>query len=233
MILQEVVLVNLNPSNIQYLKSLGYEIPIYLDKKNRLSVKRNSKVEVKVSDLPKGSHVKVLCNCDECHKERKIPFYLYRPLCSTCAHKTKEFKSKIAVANSHRVISLETRIKISQNSWMRGKFGNQCPNFNSNLSEKQRKLNRYTPGDSFWIKSIKERDNYTCQCCGYIGYPNDRIMCSHHLNNKHFFKEQRLLSENGITLCRVCHKKIHKEYGTYTIKENWYSFRKFFYQQTN
>ena len=51
MILQETVLVTLSPSNIQYFKSLGYEIPIYLDKKNRLLVKRNSQIEVQVSDL--------------------------------------------------------------------------------------------------------------------------------------------------------------------------------------
>jgi len=233
MILQETVLVTLSPSNIQYFKSLGYEIPIYLDKKNRLLVKRNSQIEVQVSDLPKSSHVKVLCKCDECGKERKIPFYQYKPLCSICAHQTKEIKNKIALANSQRVISLKTRIKLSQNSWMRGKFGNQCPNFNPNLTEKQRKLNRYTSGDCFWIKSVKEKDQYTCQCCGYVGEPNDGIMCAHHLNNKNDFKEQRLVLENGITLCKECHKKIHKEYGTYTIKENWYSFRKNFYQQTN
>jgi len=78
MIISQTVPVALNGRNLKHFENLGYEIPRYLDKKNRWSFKEGTKIEVKVSDLTKGSNTKILCKCNECGKE----FYLsYDNLC--------------------------------------------------------------------------------------------------------------------------------------------------------
>jgi len=71
-----------------------------------------------------------------------------------------------------------------------------------------------------WRSDIYTRDNYTCQECGQIG----RELNAHHIitfsiifkNNQIKTLEQALNCEelwninNGITLCKKCHKLIHK-----------------------
>jgi len=55
-----------------------------------------------------------------------------------------------------------------------------------------------------WRESIFERDKYTCRMCGKGGY-----LHAHHLWDFAKFPELRLAINNGITLCRSCHKKVH------------------------
>lgn len=54
-----------------------------------------------------------------------------------------------------------------------------------------------------WREKIFARDNYTCQECGQIGGKLE----AHHIIPFWANKETRYLIENGITLCKSCHKK--------------------------
>ena len=58
-----------------------------------------------------------------------------------------------------------------------------------------------------WRESVFTRDNWTCQKCGKKGGE----LNAHHLRPFAKYKELRTSIENGITLCRECHKKIHKK----------------------
>lgn len=67
-----------------------------------------------------------------------------------------------------------------------------------------------------WRKSVFERDNYTCQCCGDSSGAN---LNAHHLQNFSVYKELRYDVNNGITLCENCHgfkfeNSFHSIYGT-------------------
>jgi len=89
MILQEKVIVKIQSGqSISYFEKLGYIIPKhnprYFTKNNMQKVKKGTTIIVKVSDLPKGSHIKVLCKCDKCGKERLLAFRRYRPFCHKC-----------------------------------------------------------------------------------------------------------------------------------------------------
>ena len=85
------------------------------------------------------------------------------------------------------------------------------PNWNPELTEEDRDRERTkTKEYRNWIKGVFRRDNYTCQICG------DSTSCNlspHHLNGYDNFKDQRIDVDNGITLCKDCHKAFHHEYG--------------------
>jgi hypothetical protein len=52
------------------------------------------------------------------------------------------------------------------------------------------------------IQQTLERDNFTCQKCGFKGKPNELEI--HHIKLKSFEGKDKI--ENLITLCSICHK---------------------------
>lgn len=58
-----------------------------------------------------------------------------------------------------------------------------------------------------WRQGVFERDDYTCQQCGEKG---GQIQ-AHHIKQWAFYPKERYKIENGVTLCKKCHKAIHKK----------------------
>ena len=56
-----------------------------------------------------------------------------------------------------------------------------------------------------WKKQIYKRDKYICQKCKSI----DNLF-AHHILSWKDYPDLRFKLSNGITLCGVCHKKLHK-----------------------
>lgn len=81
------------------------------------------------------------------------------------------------------------------------------PNFNLNITEKQRFEKREYSEYWNFRKKVYERDNYTCQCCGDNKGGN---LNAHHIENYSDNEKKRTDINNGITLCDKCHKKFHK-----------------------
>ena len=70
------------------------------------------------------------------------------------------------------------------------------------------KKNKYSYFWSHRIRTVKKRDNYTCQCCGYKAVRREAgDLDIHHIN-----AEQKTNNNdwNLITLCKKCH--LTKEY---------------------
>lgn len=65
----------------------------------------------------------------------------------------------------------------------------------------------YTAYASF-RKSVLERDEHTCQCCGV-----QSNLVVHHLESYANNPELRCEPSNGVTLCSECHKDFHHLYG--------------------
>lgn len=60
-----------------------------------------------------------------------------------------------------------------------------------------------------WRLKVFKRDNYTCQCCNKIGGELE----AHHKIRWVDDVSKRYDLDNGITLCKKCHRKIHKKEG--------------------
>lgn len=90
--------------------------------------------------------------------------------------------------------------------------GEKHPNYNPNLTDKERTYRR-SKFDSFeykkWRKEVYERDGYLCQKC----HQKDMRLNSHHIKNYINNKDLRFIVSNGITLCKKCHIEFHHIYG--------------------
>lgn len=88
-------------------------------------------------------------------------------------------------------------------------IGENSPSWDSTKTQEEREIGRCINGYSNFIKTVYERDNYTCQVTGKRG--GDLVV--HHLNGYHWDKEHRTDINNGITLSKEIHKLFHKIYG--------------------
>jgi 5-methylcytosine-specific restriction endonuclease McrA len=74
---------------------------------------------------------------------------------------------------------------------------------------------RHTTSNSakmaFWSETVKRRDDYICQKCGFVG--DDNTIHAHHILSFTKYPELREDLANGSCLCVPCHKQFHNEYG--------------------
>lgn len=102
-------------------------------------------------------------------------------------------------------------------TWNKGLKGYMAGNKNSMWKGGITSINdgtRKSKEHKEWAISVYERDYYTCQMCGLKCRVKNII--AHHKKSFADYPELRFDINNGITLCRSCHKKIHKEIGMST-----------------
>lgn len=75
---------------------------------------------------------------------------------------------------------------------------------NNGIGETAKKRNNYTYRK--WRESVLKRDRYRCKECG-----DTNNLEVHHIKPFARFPELRFDLDNGLTLCRKCHNKLHKE----------------------
>ena len=116
---------------------------------------------------------------------------------TSCKYCHKQFEDLIS---RHRKFCSRT----CKNKWQSENFRNKNnPNWKS---DKIKVSFKGTVDWNEWRKKVFERDKYTCQYCG-------RVRCylePHHLKSKQCFPELVYEVLNGITLCKLCHRKLHK-----------------------
>jgi len=137
--------------------------------------------------------------------------------------------------NAHQKLKYRCECgEISEITFDKFKMGQRCEkckikkisgenhyNYNPNLTDEEREIKRNYPEYREWAKRVKERDNYTCQRCGQVGYK----LVSHHIESYKDNPELRTDINNGITLCKWCHISFHSKYGYKNITKQ--QFEKF------
>lgn len=135
-------------------------------------------------------------------------------------HLSEEHKRKIGDGNRGKIMAEEARKKVSDS--LRGKYGELARNWKGgrvSLKHQIRESFEYKQ----WRDDIYTRDDFTCQECGKRGveihahhYPNSFSQILE--DNRIITHEQALVCEefwnidNGITMCKECHKKEHSKF---------------------
>lgn len=198
-----------------------------------------------------STKLKFLCSNGHNHSITFDAFTNQGQRCSICSQKKKhilnEIKeifnknrwkllSKIYINNKQLLNVLcnkghKTRINLNNflNGWrckscfIIRNSGKNSIRWNPNLSDKERILERDIPENTNWIKEVLKQDNYQCQCCYEEG--NGYNLNAHHLEGYHWCKELRFEVNNGITLCKKCHKEFHRLFGNkWNTSEQFYQF---------
>jgi len=94
---------------------------------------------------------------------------------------------------------IKTWDKNKENKKIRGE---KHPNWKGGISPINLQI-RQSLEYKIWRRSVFERDNYTCQICGRKGC----YLHAHHLKPFAEFPDLRFDTDNGLTLCRECHRK--------------------------
>lgn len=137
-------------------------------------------ITIPVSALPNNSKIPITRVCDTCKKEEEISWFSYMRASSN--------RKKTGLDNCKSCSNRKAQTKLDKTTRKRDR---------SNLEEQT------------WSKAVKEKDNYTCKCCGQVGGK----LVSHHIVPWVKSEELRLDVNNGITLCTTCHDGYHNQTG--------------------
>ena len=110
-------------------------------------------------------------------------------------------------------VSLKMKELIDNGKWhppiMKGK---DHPNWKGGISKGRKGItNRKF---KLWKANVHKLDKFTCQMCGTK--PTGKNLIAHHIRDWNKYPKLRYIVSNGLTVCRSCHKKIHKEIGLKT-----------------
>jgi len=162
--------------------------------------------------------------CQYCGKEFKAPPSRKAKYCSHgCYAKdsrgkpgywkgkkhTQQYKDKMSKLLSGKgnprygkAVSEETREKISRSVY---DYNRKAGNGETSENRKLRSSKKF----SIWRRHVFKKDNWTCQKCGKRG----GRLHPHHIYNFADYADLRFEIDNGITLCKKCHRSFHKIYG--------------------
>lgn len=93
---------------------------------------------------------------------------------------------------------------VCKNKNQKNKKGQKNNNWKGGIST-QNAIDRGSINCKEWRVAVFARDLFTCQICGYKG----KDINAHHIRPWKQFVAYRYMVENGITLCKKCHRHIH------------------------
>ena len=127
-----------------------------------------------------------------------------------CKYCRKIFIPKIYEINN-RIASILNKVGSEHNIYCSKKCKQSCSTYRQARYTKDNKpyKENIRVDQKFWSDLVKTRDNYTCQKCGV----KEKIMYAHHIDPVINNPIESADIDNGITLCRNCHKKIHSSKG--------------------
>jgi len=121
--------------------------------------------------------------------------------CKGQHHSSKtEFKKGHLVSKKERE-NISNKLKGRRNDWRANLPPEKQPNWKGGKTPRY-KHTTSTLKYKKWRMAVFMRDNFTCQFCGIRGV----YLEAHHIKSWKNFPELRFDLDNGITLCKDCHK---------------------------
>jgi 5-methylcytosine-specific restriction endonuclease McrA len=168
-----------------------------------------------LTDIQKVNMIQCLCGCgrelNEFDKRNRKRLYLQGHT-HTGKHMSEETKRKIGEANGKRIRRPE---EVKRLRWLArqriGKPLSEEHRLKISFSERARNGWRYIGEypyefNDVFKERIRKRENYCCVLCS-----NPQIMFKRKLHIHHIdLDKKNTIDSNCVTLCFVCHRKIHK-----------------------
>ena len=116
--------------------------------------------------------------------------------------KRKDVRDKSSKSHLGKKLPYEQRKKMSESQKERVRKGlnNLVPNWNGIYKHNDKHI--FTFEYKLWRSQVFQRDNWTCQTCGLRGVALE----AHHIKSWAKYPELRYELDNGVALCRECHK---------------------------
>jgi hypothetical protein len=92
--------------------------------------------------------------------------------------------------------------------------GSNNPNWKGGVSDTNKKI-RKSKEYLYWVDSVYRRDKFICQECNIKCQKGNII--AHHIKPFSRFPKIRFDIDNGVTLCRSCHARIHNPKNKFSI----------------
>lgn len=136
-----------------------------------------------------------------------------------CGGNSEAYVSTLVSGNSQSCGCLQKKAArkqgLSNNGKNNGMYGKRAWNYDPERSDEQRKKERKDSKNERWRVAVFLRDNHQCQACGDKKGGN---LEAHHLYNWKHHPNKRYDTENGISLCKTCHKEFHAWMGGTHVK---------------
>lgn len=159
----------------------------------------------RIKSANRGNHVFCSRECYEDHHRQKGRSKEIEVNCSMCNKVVKVWESRLKYTKD-----IYCSKECARKGYGLKYSGENSPSYNPNLTEEDRITQRKSNDYYLWRKSVFNRDNYTCQACGDNQGGN---LNAHHIINYMENEYLRTNVNNGITLCKTCHKDFHDTYG--------------------
>lgn len=220
MLITKEVEVKLNSRNKKYFENLGYDLDQFKRKnKKRWSIPKDTKILVKIEQLPLGSHEIIEYECDYCHNTFSRSYYDYntyrkksiiqKDACKECMNLKREEGVLLKYHVKH-TLSLPEVIE-KRNKTNLDKYGAKVAFQNETVKEKQKQTiqEKYGCDNVFQNEDVKQKikltllDKYNVENIMYLEETKEKIkqtnleryQVEYHINSEHQ-KQQSLLKYN-------------------------------------
>lgn len=204
---------------IELTVSLGY-IPHFKTYKNcyqkiKIECPKHGIFQTDLRTLERQRDKKLSTACTKCREENKLNIVLSSvkqlgliPHFTSYRNNKEKLKVECPTHGIFYITYSNIQILIKKNG-----LGNGCRKCDierkTTLSLQEKEERRKYPEYYTWRNKVFERDNYVCQKCNSKG----GSLNAHHINNYSSDKDNRTNIDNGVTLCKKCHRSFHKKYG--------------------
>ena len=147
-----------------------------------------------------------LLNIDCMEKEKKVHHWTGRKHTEETKLKMREARLKNNPMHNPDVVA-----KRSKTLKERGTFAKENSNTWKGGITSEQVMARNSDEYKVWRDAVFNRDGFSCRHCGdKCGNGHDVHLHAHHIKSFAKHPELRFDVKNGVTLCKACHYKVHK-----------------------